>query len=55
MTKTYRVWHKPNGKWELRINDVGLDFPTRGEAEAGMARIVKPEIYDYDENGKLVE
>lgn len=44
----------PNGKYRLRHDKMEFVFETLADAEAGMVRIIAPEIRHYDAAGKLL-
>ncbi len=48
----FTIRQRPDGKWRLTKNDVGMgDFDSLAAAQEGMNRIILPVIYNYDEKG----
>lgn len=52
----FQIQEKPDGKWRLTKDnyDMGV-FESRQEAEAGMKRIINPQIFRYDAKGVQTE
>ena len=51
---SFRIQHMAAGKYRLfqNGNDLGAEFDNLEDAKKGMARVIKPEIYEYDNEGR---